>query len=109
MDEVIEIGGNKFKLWLGTIISNYGSKLVNKGKTTIISNPSCRLINPFTTIYTFTINNNEKYQLIIQGNYKDKYKEISQLEGGAEENSPITTDEMFLVIANNVKRWFKKD
>ena len=97
----MEIGGNKFILWLGNKISNIGKRLVNRGKKIVISNSEARLINPFTLMTTFTIEG-DKYQLITQGEYKEKYKEHST------EPLPLTESEMEVVIVSNRDNWFLK-
>jgi len=106
----IKIGGNNLQLWYGKIltrISKYyerrGEKLIAKGSKTIISNPTCKLCNAFTIIINFTVDNKKKYQLVLEGDYKKKYK-----EEGTEEN-PITNQEMFLLIRSNQDRWFLKE
>jgi len=98
---MIEVGGNKFKLWLGTELKKVAEKLIEGGKKNIISNPSCKLINPFTLIINFSVNN-EKYQLILQGNYKEKYKDSD------DGNLDIDEKSMFLLINQSRKNWFKK-
>lgn len=91
-----KIGGNK-------IFYQLGEWLVNRHKPTIITNPSCKLINPFTLIVNFTVDNNEKYQIVLQGNYKEKYKEV---EDGAIE---LPENEMYAIIHDSQKIWFKKE
>lgn len=102
MESSIEIGGNKILLKIGKFLTKIGEKYTNKGTSTIISNPNSRLINPFTLLINFTIDNKDKYQLIVQGDYKDKYKEKQ------DSDNPITNDEMFMVIKNHTKEWFLK-
>jgi hypothetical protein len=103
MQTTDEIGGNKFLLSLGNYLTNIGKRLIDKGTKTIISNPTCKLINPFTLIINFTVNNNTKYQLVLQGDYKNKYKEHQDSE------NPITNNEMFMVIKSHTKEWYLKD
>ena len=78
---VREIGGSSFALWrsrLNNRISECFKKRADRlhkiGSKTIISNPSCRFINHCTIIFHFTVNNTEKYQLINQGKYIDRFK-----------------------------------
>jgi len=97
-----EIGGNTTSLWLGNKLTKWGDRLIKKGKKTIISNPTCKLLNPFTLMLNFTIDNNTKFQLILQGDYKERYKDF-----GTEDN-PIGADEMFILITSNQKKWFLK-
>lgn len=103
MQTTDEIGGNKFLLSLGNYLTNIGKRLIDKGTKTIISNPTCKLINPFTLIINFTVDNNTKYQLVLQGDYKNKYKEHQDSE------NPITNNEMFMVIKSHTKQWYLKD
>ncbi len=103
MQTTDEIGGNKFLLSLGNYLTNIGKRLIDKGTKTIISNPTCKLINPFTLLINFTVNNNTKYQLVLQGDYKNKYKEHQDSE------NPITNNEMFMIIKSHTKEWYLKD
>lgn len=95
-----EIGGNQFKLWLGNKLTTLGNKLISKGKKTIIMNPSCRLLNPFTLSITFTVDIENKYQLVLQGDYKDRYKNMAE--------NPIGLEEMYILIVTNKDNWFLK-
>ena len=45
-----EIGGNKNKLWLGNKLAEISERLIGEGKKTIISNPTYKLVNPFTIV-----------------------------------------------------------
>jgi hypothetical protein len=101
-NSIREIGGNKFNFWLGNKLTKIGKNLITNGKKTVISNPTCKLINPFTLVLNFVVDTNDKYQLVLQGDYKVKYKEV-----GSAENS-ITPNEMFLLITSNEKGWFLK-
>ena len=103
METANQIGGNKFLLSLGHRLSRWGKRLIDKGSVTIISNPSCKFINPFTLLVNFTVNGNKKYQLVIQGHYKDKYKEFQDTD------NPISEDEMFIIIRSHVNTWFLKE
>jgi hypothetical protein len=109
-ENIDEIGGNKLLLILGSRLNKLGNSILNlgkryteKGTKTIISNPSCKLINPFTLIINFTVDNNTKYQLVLQGDYKNKYKEHQDSE------NPITNNEMFILIKSHTKEWYLKD
>lgn len=104
-----KFGGSKTAIWYGNLLTNIGNwyigrgnKFITKGTMTTISNPTCYLINPFTLLLTFTVNNTKKYQLITQGDYKDKYK-----SHGSEEN-PISNEEMFMIILNKKRDWYLK-
>lgn len=98
----LEVGGNRFNLWVGNYLVKIGEYFIAKGKTIIITNPSCNFYNPFTLIISFTVDSNSKCQMIMEGDYKVKYK-----EHGTEDN-PITEQEMFMIIKENKKRWFYK-
>ena len=112
-DETIGIGGNTVKLWYGKLlrrISNYytkrSEKLIAKGNKTFILNPTCKFINPFTLIISFTVNNTDKYQLITEGKYKELYKECKEKEI---EVNPIGTSEMFELIKMYQDKWYLKE
>ena len=114
MDETrIEIGGNSLLLWYGNLlekISKYYSKrsetLINKGRKTVITNPTCKFVNPFTLIFTFTVDTNKKYQLITQGKYKDRYIEHSEKDT---DDLPLPPNEMFIFIKGHQQDWFLKE
>jgi len=143
--DIKEIGGNSIHLWRGIIntkISKFfqkrAEKLTKKGSKTIISNPSCKFINHCTILFNFTINTNEKYQLVHQGKFTPKYKtwrkiveeneaKIVQWESEIQswekldpekrgpspvkpetEKYPLTTEEMFQTILHLRKQWYKK-
>ena len=103
MENSREVGGNKLLFEFGYFLLKIGEKCIDKGRSVTITNPSCRFINPFTLLTTFTINNLHKYQLITQGDYKEKYKQF-----GTDED-PITNDEMFEIIIAKQKDWFLKN
>jgi hypothetical protein len=109
-DEILKIGGNSFKEKIGKWIDNIGKKIRDWGsdiseraKPTIISNPLCKVVNPFTIIISFTVNSSEKYQLVLEGDYKQYYREYP--EGIVD----ISTEEVFYVIRTNQGKWFKKE
>jgi len=106
-----EIGGNRFLSWLGDIISTFGEWMAKKGKSLssdnkplTVSNLSGKLPNPFTLIISFNINLTDKYQVVIQGDYRKKYREITE-----DDNIRLTEDEMFSIVASSQKQWFKKN
>jgi len=70
----MKIGGNRITLWVGKRMKNWGEKLIDKGNPLVISNPTAKMPNPFTLIVSFTVNNTEKYQVVLQGKYGEKYK-----------------------------------
>jgi hypothetical protein len=100
---MMEIGGNKIIYWMGNKIKNLGEKWVSKGKPATVTNPSAKLANPFTLIISFTVDSTEKYQLVTQGRYKEKYK-------NSEDGIPqISENEMMMIIMSRQKSWFKKE
>jgi len=102
-DSTLTLGGNWFKYWLGKKIQNWGVNLITEGKPKLITNPTCKLINPFTLMVNFTVDGSEKYQLILQGDYKKHYKE-------SEDYIPdIPEREIFIIISSNRNSWFKKE
>lgn len=103
MEEAIrEIGGSPFLLKLGQRLNRWGDKLIKRGTKTVISNPSSKLLGPFLLKIDFTVDTTKKYQLVIQGDYKSRYKDF-----GTDDN-PITTDEMFMLIIQSQGRWYLK-
>lgn len=115
----IEIGGNSILLWYGNILirmskmfsklseryNNRGDSFIERGKKIIITNPKAVLYNPFTLIITFTVNNKDKYQLVTQGYYKEKYKEVSENDIVG---NPLSNDEIFYIVKINQNEWFLK-
>ena len=109
-EEILEIGGSTWMLWYGKKLKRIGDYYVRRsekrlaqGRKTIISNPTCKFINPFTILINFTVDNTNKYQLILEGNYKEKYKTV-----GTEE-SPIPIHDMFLLIKTSKEKWYLKE
>lgn len=98
------IKGNKFLFKLGNIIVNYGNNMINKNKENIVSNATAKLLNPFTLIINFTVNNVDKYQLIFEGDYKTQYREC------IDDYIPnIPEDALYELIIANKRKWFKKE
>lgn len=106
-NNIRETRGNKFYLSYGNVllkISNffkkYSDKYLTKDNKIIISNPTCKFINPFTLMFNFTVNNKDKYQLVHEGEFTNKYKEWKKITEDLSDItiSPITIEEMFLVI-----------
>jgi len=91
-----KIGGNK-------LLYGFGKYLTDKFNPMLVTNPSCRLLNPFTLIINFTVDNSDKYQIVLQGNYKERYKEV---EDGAID---LPENEMYAIIHDSQKIWFKKE
>jgi len=100
---MIEIGGNRLLYWIGKKLQSRSESLIQRGKPMTISNPSCKLINPFTLIINFTVDTKDKYQLIMQGAYKDKYKQT------VEDVPDISENEMYTLIVYGRSNWFKKE
>lgn len=80
-DNKREIGGSTVAIWygklLGKIAARYqrrSDKFITKGTKTIVTNPTCKFINPFTILFNFTVDNTVKFQLVHQGDFKDRYK-----------------------------------
>ena len=76
-----EIGGNSLTIWYGKLLGKVATryqkrsdKLIARGTKTLVSNPTCKFINPFTLLFNFTVDNNIKYQLVHQGDFKDQYR-----------------------------------
>jgi len=96
-----EIGGSRLAIWygnqLGKVAKYYqkrSDKLIAKGTKTIVSNPACKFINPFTVIFTFTVDNTDKYQLVHQGDFKDKYKTWKEKVDSYNTNLKIYEDKL---------------
>ena len=110
MDEktTYTFGGNKLALWYGKVLKNASesimkraNNLILKGNKIVITNPASKLINPFTLLITFVVDKG-KYQLILEGDYKDKYK-------NQKEDEPlIPNEELFMMIRSRKKQWFLK-
>lgn len=108
-NSTLTVGGNTSKHWLGKRIQNLGKriqkkgeKLITKGKPQIVNNPTCKLVNPFTLLISFTVDGTDKYQVVLQGNYKEHYKE-------SEDYVPdIKERELFMLINQSYNKWYKK-
>ena len=104
---ILKVGGNRLKYKIGKRIQKWGTKMVEKGKYKIVTNPSCKLINPFTLIINFTLDNTEKYQVVLQGDYKQHYKE-SDDDKSTHKTPDILERELFILINQSQDRWYKK-
>lgn len=110
-NSTLKVGGNTILVWLGKKmeklsfkkISEAGAKMIINNSTKLVTNPIAKLYNPFTLIISFTVDTNLKYQIVLQGDYKQKYKDC--IEG----NINLTEKEIFLIINQHPKNWFKKD
>jgi hypothetical protein len=109
--DLTKVGGNPLLVYvgnklhsLGEWISNIGKNISDKNKPYIISNPTYLLVNPFTFLISFSVNGNEKYQIVIQGDYRDLYKKVNR------DNDPeiITEEELLVIISDMRKQWYKK-
>ena len=106
----LKIGENTLKIWLGQLINKlgepfkkYGDEIISRNQTKLITNPSAKLYNPWILVISFTVDVSKKYQLTFEGDYKQKYKECDNGDINLSEK------EMFLIINQNSKSWFKKD
>lgn len=114
---VMRVGGNTLKVWfwnsfanlglglqnLGLRIENIGKERSLKNRAKVVANPTAKLINPFTMIVSFTVDVNEKYQIVLQGDYKQNYKDC--VDGAVS----IAEENLFLIINQHQKEWFKKE
>lgn len=103
-----KIKGNKFLYSIGKSLNEFGTKIMNNNKSKIVTNINYDFINPFTLMVNFVLDNTEKYQIVIQGDYKEKYIEWSKTNKD-ETNSLITEDQLYLLIIANRGKWFKKN
>lgn len=106
----LTVGGNSIFVFIGKQIANLGGFLTKKGeklitnnKTRYVTNPTASLINPFVLIINFTVDVNEKYQIVLQGDYKQNYKEAQ--DGNI---NLLSEHELFMIIHQNQALWFKK-
>jgi len=109
-NSTLRVGGNTLKVWYGEFLNNIGEFFTNKGtnlvvnnKPKIVTNPTGKLINPFTLIVSFTVDTNQKYQVVLQGDYKEKYKECENGEIN------LTENELFMIINSTQPIWYKKE
>jgi len=109
-NSTLRVGGNSIMVMFGKILTNIGKSFLTKGediitknKSKIVTNPSAKLFNPFTLAISFTVDTNQKYQIVLQGDYKEKYKES---EDGV---INLTDEEMFRIINVSVGSWYKKE
>lgn len=108
-NSTLSVGGNTILTFIGEVLSNvgkkineFGDRMVINNKTKYVTNPVANLINPFTLIISFTVDVNDKYQIILQGDYKQNYKDMQ------EGNFNIGENELFIIINSNKNLWFKK-
>lgn len=102
-ESTLRVGGSPLIWKIGKMINKWGEKIMTRNKHLNVTNPTAKLVNPFTMIINFTVDITEKWQIVIQGDYKKLYKE-------SDENIPdIGTRDLFIIISENRKLWFKKD
>ena len=111
----LKVGGNSIKVWIGKQIEKFGSSLsfygadmVAKNKTKIVTNPTAKFCNPFTIIVSFTVDNSDKYQIVLQGDYKERYKE-SVRDNNGDSITDMKDEELLITIHQHRNYWFKKD
>lgn len=109
-NSTLRVGGNTLKVWFGEFLNNIGEFFTKKGtnmvinnKPKIVTNPTAKLINPFTLMISFTVDTNQKYQVVLQGDYKDKYKECENGEINLSDN------DLFMIINSSQSVWYKKE
>lgn len=109
-NSTLRVGGNSIMVMFGKTLANIGKTFLTKGediitknKTKMVTNPTAKLFNPFTLVISFTVDTNQKYQIVIQGDYKEKYKDS---EDGV---LNLTDEEMFRIINVSVGSWYKKE
>jgi len=102
-NSTLKVGSKPLVHWFGKKFHKWGSKLISRSKPKIVTNPTWKLINPFTLIINFTVDNTEKYQLVLQGDYKKHYKESSDYI------PDIPEKEIFIIINARRSSWFKKE
>lgn len=108
-NSTLSVGGNSIFVFLGKQISKLGAYLTEKGekiitrnKTKYVTNPTATLVSPFILIINFTVDITEKYHIVLQGDYKQNFKE--SIEGSIN----LSEEELFMIINNNQPLWFKK-
>ena len=94
--------GKFFGRLIVRIIEKFGINVFDHRFRPKITNPSCKLINPFTLMINFTLDNTDKYQLVLQGDYKEYYKEAKHKKLNIPEN------ELFILINQSQDKWYKK-
>jgi len=109
------VRGNTVNFWIGqqiekfgNFINSWGVNMVVKNKTRIVTNPAAKFCNPFTIIINFTVDNTDKYQIVLQGDYKEKYKD-SVKDNSGDAILEMKEEELFMTINQHKNEWFKKD
>jgi len=109
------VRGNTIMVWIGkqiekfgVFINSWGSNMVIKNKTRVVTNPTAKFCNPFTIIIGFTVDNSDKYQIVLQGDYKERYKE-SVKDNSGDSILDMKEEELLITINEHKLEWFKKD
>jgi hypothetical protein len=100
---ILKVGGNRIRYSIGKKLKIWGSKIMERGKYKVVTNTSCKLFNPFTLMINFTLDNTDKYQLVLQGDYKKHYKESDD-----DSDPGIEERELFILINQSQNKWYKK-
>lgn len=124
-NDKMRLGGNTLKIWLGTFLVNLSNKLsgkvaaylkewgessIDSGRPKYVTNPAAKFYNPFTLVVAFTFDTTQKYQIVLQGDYKQQYKKkIKEGDDSEEGESDLSTEQMFMIISQHRKEWFRKD
>jgi hypothetical protein len=103
-NSTLKLGGNSLLIRLGELLEKLGKNISNRHKPILVTNPSAKFINPFTLLVNFTIDSSKKYQVILQGDFKEKYKEFKEMD-----SLNLTEEELFKIIRDSKKDWFKKE
>ena len=111
-NSTLRVGGNSLLVWFGKVlestgkkVSTMGTNLVQRGSPKFVTNPTGKLYNPFTLMISFTVNGCDKYQIILQGDFKQRYINQQSNEGILD----ISENELFMIINQNQEIWFKKE
>lgn len=102
-DSTLRVGGKPLKYKIGQLLNKWGKKIMDNSKELLVTNPTYKIANPFTLIVSFTVESTDKYQIVIQGDYKKVYKESD------DGNNEIGEKELFIIIAENQNLWYKKE
>ena len=100
-NSVLVFLGKQFR-GLGKFLFDKGEKMISDNKTKYVTNPSAVLINTFILLISFTVDVNDKYQIVLQGDYKQNYKDSQ------DGNINLSETELFMIINTNKPLWFKK-
>jgi hypothetical protein len=104
----MNVGGNKFLLWVGNTLVSIGNSLVANNKAKVVTNITYDFVNPFTLVLSFVVDSTEKYQILLQGDYKDKYIEYSKSKNSSEDVTVLNQDQLENLVLVNKSKWFRK-